>query len=280
MRLNAWSNIFVSRCDPELKMINDLGRNLGKLPVKVRQIRELITRFEVCHFKYKRHLDIIEESISSLEPKTDTGRIGSHHVHHGENAVRNEPTGRGITGLQFIHALKNWLEDHAFAHPHLNKMSRFDLKVNKWLGEKNPDKERMVRLLIARITWDWDSYEKLKQGGLWKNFEIQVCSMDICHYAFPKNLEKLIKGIGKLKPVSEKDFEGCGSFNPGIRDYLEIKFLDLDESLKTLYITGETNKDNRIKAWLIACLMKTIKENIHLSKPITMRDIYFKVFYQ
>jgi len=54
--MKAWSNIQISPEDPEIIEINNLEKNLGKLSDKVCQIRELITRFEVCHFKYQQHL--------------------------------------------------------------------------------------------------------------------------------------------------------------------------------------------------------------------------------
>ena len=57
--MNSWSNIQISPQDPEIVKINNFEKKLGKLPNKVRQIRELITRFEVCHFKYQEHLSII-----------------------------------------------------------------------------------------------------------------------------------------------------------------------------------------------------------------------------
>jgi hypothetical protein len=35
--------------------------------------------------------------------------------------------------------------------------------------------------LLARLTWDWESYEKLQHGGRFKDIEFQACRMDICH---------------------------------------------------------------------------------------------------
>ena len=39
--------------------------------------------------------------------------------------------------------------------------------------------------------------------------------------------------------------------------------------LKSLIINSETNKTDLIRVWLVACLTKTIKENVNLSKPIS-----------
>jgi hypothetical protein len=124
--------------------------------------------------------------------------------------------------------------------------------------------------LLARLTWDWKSYEKLQQGGKFKDIEFQASRMDICHYAFPKNLNLLLSGIGQMKAVEEKTFEGCGSYNSEIGAYLEKEFLRLNNTLKSLQVNKGLGKNNLIKIWLFACLAKTIKENINISIPITI----------
>ena len=121
---------------------------------------------------------------------------------------------------------------------------------------------------MARLTWDWESHEKLQQDSKFKDFEYQVSRMDICHYAFPKNLDLLLKSIGRMKPVEEKQFEGCGSYNTGLKAFLKKELLDLNDSLKSLQTNNDLTKNDLIKTWLVACLAKTIKENIKLSIPI------------
>ena len=118
------------------------------------------------------------------------------------------------------------------------------------------------------LSWDWKTYEKLQYAGKFKDIEFQASRMDICHYAFPENLNLLIKGIGQMKALAEQGFEGCGSYNTDIRTFLEKEFLDLNDMLKSLKNKSEQNKDDLIKAWLVACLAKTIKENINISIPI------------
>lgn len=51
--MNPWSNIETSAQDTEIAEVNKLETTLGDIPPPVRKIRELITRFEVCHFKYQ-----------------------------------------------------------------------------------------------------------------------------------------------------------------------------------------------------------------------------------
>jgi hypothetical protein len=143
------------------------------------------------------------------------------------------------------------------------KLSR---QIQNWLGDKSPDKIRIVRLLSARLTWDWKSYEELQHGGEYKDIELQACRMDICHYAFPKNLDLLLQGIGQMKPV--KEFEGCGSYDNNTKAYIEKEFSILNDMLKTFIGTGKSDKIKLIRIWLIACLAKTIKEDVNLSNPI------------
>ncbi len=264
--MKAWSNIQISPKDPEIIKINNLGKNLGKLSVNVCQIRELITRFEVCHFKYQQHLRKIKDSIINLQPDIDPAKIGINHVQHGEDAWKNDVTGRSLTGQQYLWAIRKWLsDDPQWKIPdHYNK--KLGQQIQKWLGEKNPVKMRLIRLLIARLTWDWKSYEELQHGGEYKDLKLQVCSMDICHYAFPANLDLLLQGIGEMKPVEK--FEGCGSFDNNIKSFIENKFSILNDMLKSLSEAGKSDKSKLTKAWLIACLAKTIKEQVNLSEPI------------
>jgi hypothetical protein len=127
----------------------------------------------------------------------------------------------------------------------------------------------LVRLLRARLTWDWKSYEELLHEKENKELEFQVCRIDICHYDFPKNLDLLLQGIGEIKPVEA--FEGCGSFNSDIKKFVEKEFSILDDLLKSITSDHKPDKNDMIKAWLIACLAKTLKEQVSLTKPVNLQ---------
>jgi hypothetical protein len=266
--MNAWSNIEISPQDPEIVKIDALEKRLGELPDEINKIRELITRFEVCHFKYQRHLKKIKDSINELEANIDTNKIGANHIQHGENVLNADKTGKSRIGQQYVWALKQWLNDNTKNELSVEYNKKPGEQIQRWLGEKNHDKVQLVRLLLARLTWNWESHEKLQQGGIFKGIENQASRMDICHYAFPKNLNLLLTSIGQMNPVEEKQFEGCGSYNFGIKAFLKKEFLDLNDSLKSLQINNDLNRNDLIKTWLVACLAKTIKENIKLSIPI------------
>jgi len=266
--MNTWSNIEISPQDPEIIKINHLEKTLGDLPVHVTQIRELITRFEACHFKYKQHFKIIKGSIRSLQTKITPGNIGANHIHTGENAWKNDKTGRSFLGQQYLWALHNWLGDNFQNRTPDNKTKKLDQQVTKWLGNKAPEKERLVRLLIARLTWDWTSLEQLQHGGKFEQLENQICRMDICFYSFPKNLDCLMQCIGRKTPV--KEFEGCGTYNTAIKEHLGKEFSKLCAWLKTRAAKNNfpQAKDELTKVWLICCLSKTLKEQLGIKKSL------------
>jgi len=267
--MDPWSNIDISDRDSEVIEINRFEDALGSIPASVRKIRELITRFEVCHFKYQQHIKYICSSIANLEPVTDPDKIGLNHISKGENAWENDRTGRSLVGQQYLWILKNWLAENTHNNITADYDKNLDLKISKWLGDKTPDKERIVRLLIARLTYDWESYEKLKQGDQFKDLEYQACRIDICHYAFPKHLNSYLRALGKMKP--QEDLEGCGSYDSTIKPFIGKEFSELCDLILDMTEADESvlqNKNENMKVWLYACLAKTFKEQTHIVTPI------------
>jgi hypothetical protein len=264
--MNAWSNIEITSEDPEIIKIDKLEKKLGELSDKIYKIRELITRFEVCHFKYQQHLRKIKDSIINLQPVTEPANIGINHIQHGEDAWKSDVTGRSLTGQQYLWAIRRWSGDDQQGKIPDHYNNELGQQIQKWLGKKIPDKIRLIRLLIARLTWEWKSYEELQHGGEYKDLEFQICRMDICHYAFPENLDLLLKGIGEMKPVEK--FEGCGSFDNNIKSYIENKFSILNDMIKSITEARKSDKNKLIKIWLLACLAKTIKEQVNLKEPV------------
>lgn len=266
--MNAWSNIQISPEDIEIDKINNIEKKLGKLPDKICKIRELITRFEICHFKYRQHVKKIKNSITKLEPDTKPDEIGINHIRNGENAWEKDKTGRSIIGQQYVWAIRKWLGDYPQRKIPEHYDNELGQQIENWLGDKIPEKERLVRLLLARLVWDWKSYEELQQGGEYKDLEFQVCRMDICHYAFPANLDLLLEGLGKMKAVEK--FEGCGSFDLNIKTFIENEFSDLNYLLESMSKFRKSDKNESIKTWLSACLAKTLKEQVNLEKPLSL----------
>ena len=263
--MSSWSNIETLAQDSEIIEIDKFEEKLGKLSVNVQNIRELIRRFEVCHFKYKEHLKHILESIQNLNPNIEPTTIGENHISKGINILNNDKTGKSRLGQQYLTSLMDWLGDY------LQKKSEYfnnelNQQITKWLGDKNQDKERIVRLLVARLMWDWKSHEEYQKGGEYKELEFQASRMDICHYAFPKHLDLLLQGIGKMEPIG--NFEGCGTFNSEIKIYVEEQFSILCGYLKSNTYKNNSEQNEQIKLWLFACLAKTLKEQVGLKKSL------------
>lgn len=259
--MSYWSNIEVSPQDPEIIEIDNFGRGIGELSEHVQKVRELIRRFEVCHFKYKVHLIYLVNSITNLYPNVEPTIIGGNHISKGEGMLKRDTTGRSVLGQQYVCALKIWLGDHSqLTSEYFN--GELNQKIGKWLDADAPEKGRLVSLLVSRLIWDWESYNKYRHSEAPNELELQVCRMDICHYAFPMHLDLLLQGIGRMEPIG--NFEGCGSFDSETKNHIEKQFLKLCDSLKSYLNKRSSDKNERIKIWLIASLAKTLKEQVRL----------------
>jgi hypothetical protein len=261
--MTEWSNIEVSPDDQEVLAIDRMERALGDIPDHVYKVRELITRFEVCHFKYRKHYRHITDSIAALHPSVNAENIGARHPRHGEDAVAHDTTGRSRTGQRYISALRLWLNNRSV--PSDDSQNEMNTQVTAWLGERDNTKEKRVSMLLDRLLYR--GLEEYSYGEL-EGIEYQVMATDICCYAFPRNIEKVIKGIGKGTPV--KEFDGCGTVNAEIVVFITGEFKRLCKWL------GEDEGDcdalfgKKIpeKVWLVACLTKTMKEQVRLSGPV------------
>lgn len=263
--MEHWQNIVVPSDDPEIKLINEFKDSLLPLPDPCQKIRELITRFEVCHFKYKKHTEMIRTSIENLYLGLSLSDIGRTHIRSGEGAWKEDVTGRSAPGQQYLWAIMDWLGDEMGSRDRkLTGNNEIDQqRILQWLGKRSEDKDRLVRLLVSRLTWNWKSLEELQRGGWSEKLEQQIIRMDICHYAFPENMDVLLKGIGKLEAV--EGFEGCGSFNDEIQERIKEELHSLHDLLHSY--KGSKQVEDRYRTWLLVSFMKTIKEQAGLSEP-------------
>ena len=67
---------------------------------------------------------------------------------------------------------------------------------------------------------------------------------------------------------SIEDFEGCGSFDNSIKKFVEKKLDALIDLSKSLHEKNGSDQRNQIRIWLLACLIKTLKEQVELSEPL------------
>ena len=146
--MNYWSNIETSLKDHEIAEINKLEEVLGALSDDVWKVRELIRRFELCHFKYKEHLKHLNDAISNLRPTVQPSDIGQNHIRKGEGVLQHDKTGRSVVGQQYLCSLKIWLGDRIKENT-TGAEKELSEQINNWLKSKSQDKERLVRLLIT-----------------------------------------------------------------------------------------------------------------------------------
>lgn len=258
--LRQWANIGIEQPDNEILEIYRLEQHIGTLPQEAKEIRSLITRLEICHFKFERHVLRIIESIGRMKVDFDLNSIGSSHPKSGENAWRADSTGRSRKGQEYIWILQMWLVGEHFSEkdPRDIPRSLFEI-VYSALGDRDEHKEALVSALLDRLLWKFETERK----SLPEEFELlanQIDRTDICHYSFPENVERMIEAIGKLEPLS--DFEGCGSFDEERRQMGQRYFSALtawlqDRRSETEVMLGERTL---LKKWLVACLGKTLKE--------------------
>ena len=126
-----------------------IERALGNLSEQIYKIRELITRFEVCHFKYPKHYRHITESIAILKSTVDIGKIGANHPRHGEKIINNDTTGRSQVGQQYISALRFWLDNTSASPKDLVGVNEFENKKFSDLSGGMKTKVGMTMALVS-----------------------------------------------------------------------------------------------------------------------------------
>ena len=217
------------------------------------------------------------ESIAALHPMVVLSKIGSNHPYNGANAWKNDTTGRSRIGQQYIEALQSWIDEDSSSNVGVPGQEAQELKqrVNVWLGDRSEEKVGLVRMLLARLLWLWKPMEEYRRGDKLSDLEYQAERTDICNYAFPQNIERLIQAIGKQKPVDA--FDGCGTFNVETRSFISEEFSKLCEWLKADALVNDLGLGEKepMKVWLVACLAKTLKESVHLSYRLPEIGKYF-----
>ena len=98
--VQPWANLGLSQMDAEIARIGALKRRAEPLPPVATAIRELITRFEICHFKAERHIQRIIEAIGGMRLDLAPATIGAAHPKSGETAWRKDRTGRSRPGQE------------------------------------------------------------------------------------------------------------------------------------------------------------------------------------
>jgi hypothetical protein len=230
-------------------------------------IHEVILKFETSQLQFQQNNQDPAKSIYAPE----SGRINikqeSDFLQKSENSPRKDKAGRSLLGQQYIWALVNWLA----GYPELNMMGHFNNEIYRnvsgWLGIKSPEKEKLVRIIVAKLTHDWKSLKKFNQGSANKVLAYFASSMDIWQYTFPKMLDKLLQDIGKMEfkicDLCEKtDIEKDDKTN------IENEFAILCNLMNSGIVSNSNGfpvENNLIKIWLIASITKTLKDQTGLT---------------
>ena len=269
--MDSWRNIIISKNDPEIIEINKLENELEVVSTAVGAVRQLITKFEICHFKYAIHYDYILRSIEFLSPFVDPDSIGSSHPRKGPDAWRKNKTGRTRTAQIYIDAIILWLNPKSLTgfDSHIRVIQIMKAHVTKLLDERNNEKERLVELLIKRLLWR--PIERHSLGVQLDRLQDQIERTDICHYTFPDNIERVLAGIGSLAPA--KDFQGCGSYNSRIKRQVSVWFQQLCKWINREpgYLDRGFGKRSNMKIRLAACLAKTLKQQVGLINKLPLQ---------
>ncbi|MBI2928356.1 MAG: hypothetical protein HYY24_22020 [Verrucomicrobia bacterium] len=265
----SWANLGLQQADAEIERIDQLEQRAAPIPPVAHAIRELITRFEICHFKMERHLERIIQAIGEMRLDFAPASIGRSHPKCGPAAWRTDRTGRGRQGQEYIWLLQMWLADEPFSAEDPRAIPRplFE-EVNRALGTRDAQKRRLVEALLDRLLLNPDRQPLPAELA---GFRLQIEATDICHYAFPSNLKRMLEGIGRLEPVP--DFLGCGSFGEAQRRVAEEHF----HALRAWLQAGPSSLADRlgdrtpVKEWLAVCLAKTLKQLVGLHENLPLR---------
>lgn len=268
-----WSNIAGEPSDGDIVRIYRMKQCIGQLPQEAMNIRGLITRLEICHFKFERHIQIIVQSIGRMEVDLDSDSIGRPHPRSGENAWKMDKTGRSRRGQEYVWILQMWLDGDSQLSEEDQRGIPQDLfqEVYEALGDRDERKETLVSYLLDRLLWRFSDRQQLpKELG---KLGLQIDRTDICHYGFPTNVWQTIEAIGKLEPLN--DFEGCGSFDEErlqcAQKYFDLlcAWLEREETRVDLGL-GERSD---VKEWLVACLAKTVKALASLDDDLPLSSV-------
>jgi hypothetical protein len=183
------------------------------------------------------------------------------------NRVRKDKTGRYLLGQQYVWALINWLADY----PSLSLSGFFTneiyTNVSTWLGNRSPQKEKLIRILVAKFTHDWKSLKKFNHNSKNKELAYFANSMEIWHYTFPKKLDMLLQDIGKME-AENNDPHGNYTIDKDVITNIENEFAvlcNLMNSGSEFNYIGSAEKIDLINNWLIASITKTLKDQTGIS---------------
>jgi hypothetical protein len=223
-------------------------------------IHDGISKFETSQFQYEQFNQ--NQLISGPESQRIDNKLEQDISLKNENALRKDKTGRYLLGQQYVWALINWLADY----PPLNLSGFFSneiyTNVSNWLGNKSPQKEKLVRIVVAKLTHDWKSLKKFNHISENKRLSSFAYSMEIWNITFPEKLDLLLHDIGKIEskisdPNRDYDVE------KDERTIIENEFSVLCNFMNSGNCLAE--KNDLVKTWLMSNIKRSLKDQTSLA---------------
>jgi hypothetical protein len=225
-------------------------------------IHDVFSKFETSQFQFKRNNQSPLKSISGPESQRIDNKPEPDSSLKNENALRKDKTGRYFLGQQYVWALINWLADY----PPLNLSGFFSneiyTNVSTWLGNKTPQKEKLVRIIVAKLTHDWKSLKRFNHSSENKGLAYFAYSMEIWNITFPEKLDLLLQDIGKIE-AKNIDPNKSHSIDKDEKTNIEKEFAiicNLMNSGTVINSNSLIDKNDLIKNWLIASITTTLKD--------------------
>jgi hypothetical protein len=235
-----WQNCAI-QSDPEIRIIDRMEDAITPLHPSIREIRALISHFELCHHKAERWIENIIQAIGSGETDKGMGagrKAGDHPAEMFWKGVCRE--------------LEDWCKGYSLARPDTPKDEASIVPALSGLGKQDALKVWQVRRVIEKIQSVIGGDEThpyvwlLLGGGEYESFYVEECpapyrprkdcwtktartiihdtvdgvqatlslalAIDMlwpCHWRFRQNLNIVLNAIGgDLIPVSP--FAACG----------------------------------------------------------------------
>jgi len=246
--LGPWANIGLAEPDDEVAALWEWEQRLEWPPSSAQITRELISRLQICHFKFPRHVGKIIEAIGAMRSPVDPDQIGRTHPRYGPQASQADAAGRSSEAERFIAALEIWLA----GHPPRTSVGEV---ITAALGDRSHLKEQLVSALSRQLRRQHRAGDLGPELGSW---DYQIRCTHQCHHTFPQNVHRILEAIGRGEPVEE--FEGCGTFDA---EHLAVACQTIQDLEAWLShgagpLGPELGPSVPAKVWLSRCLRYTL----------------------
>lgn len=262
-KTNRWENIGATTLDEEMAILGEMEAKLSPLSPNISDIRTLISKWHLCHFKSPRRLARLIYIIGAVDIEADLTDL-EQELPFAEDT--NLPQRAQLIGDQ-IAALKGWLDNRNLFH-YMPEVRPVAQEVYRKLGKRSPLKDAQVEWLLTVLPWGAE--EKLPPGDFTpetRRIYEQISETLACAYSYFQLLALVLDVIGR--GIAAQNLASCATFDEELLYIAQNYYLALwcwlhphakaeplaEEFLSTGEILGERSET---KLWLTASLAKTI----------------------